>query len=432
MLWYYDKEADPDTAIEIYFRCKGKDGRSSTDMVKIPFTDIVTEKNAMAWSRYMQEKMPAMLTAVSAATEAFQNLQNQFEAECQAYQAWRKKEDERKKEKEHRRPISSNMNYIRQGLALDYDSEYGGYVQKSLDWDFKTKDDFSFLLSQLDKWATKTIPRHCGNGRPDVAFSIAKAAVKGLPGFLKRRDVIQQISERKAKRRLCDIFRHYIEGLYSSALQWNNEDRRIEANQVITSAKKALTSIGLDEEQIGSYITKEHFTGDELQIRREPNRYEAREIAYYEHLRRRQEKELHQQEAERTALIKLNPAYEERVKDDYHDVEGGLMSAHLCRHVKNEVKSALSANQPLQAVTSFLQCIKTIQKHFVEKHHWEYFDDFYAPDYDCRSMYEEIRHHLDSRADQESESLLAKGAAELRNMEAFRDYGILTCLSDIH
>lgn len=372
-----------------------------------------------------------MISEELAETEVFRVLVEQFRSECEAHRLSIIERNTREEERRRRKPINSKLNYIHQGLRLDYDAEFGDYVRNAMKWGCAGEGDFEFLLEQLGRWAKNIIPQHCKKGRPDVAFAIAKGALTGLNDFLEREDVKKHVSDKKARSKFGKIFKTYVEGLNSATIQWNNEDKRIEANTLLTSASKYLTKIGVKASDIQTFKIATKFTGAPLTIKREPNRYEAREIDYQNYLRRQQEKLARQNESERLAIVKLNPLYETKAGNGRNDFEGALISVNLCLSVKREIKDLLSEDNSYQATMSFLQCVKTLQKHFIKYHHWEYFDDYYQPDYDCRDIYKIIKQHLDIKPNEEAQALLLKGAAELREMEAYQEYGIPSCLNSI-
>ena len=55
------------------------------------------------------------------------------------------------------------------------------------------------------------------------------------------------------------------------------------------------------------------------------------------------------------------------------------------------IKEALDAELYKQAVTMYLQLLKSMWKHFVEDEHYCYFDDMYSPEYTMQWIYESIR-----------------------------------------
>ena len=83
-------------------------------------------------------------------------------------------------------------------------------------------------------------------------------------------------------------------------------------------------------------------------------------------------------------------------------------------------KEALDAGLYKQAVTMYLQLLKSMCKHFVEDEHYCYFDDMYSPDYTMQWLYDAIQKH---DIDAESKALLTDGHKEILQSECYEDYG---------
>ena len=79
-------------------------------------------------------------------------------------------------------------------------------------------------------------------------------------------------------------------------------------------------------------------------------------------------------------MIQLNPRYEgifdTRNLDQDCDRIASLMKVEC-----DLIKEALDVGLYKQAVTMYLQLLKSMCKHFVEDEHYCYFDDMYSPEY---------------------------------------------------
>ena len=84
------------------------------------------------------------------------------------------------------------------------------------------------------------------------------------------------------------------------------------------------------------------------------------------------------------------------------------------------IKEALDAGLYKQAVTMYLQLLKSMTKHFVEDEHWCYFDDWYSPDYSLKLIYDAI---MKCDIDAEAAALLKSGHDEIQNTECYNNYG---------
>ena len=118
-------------------------------------------------------------------------------------------------------------------------------------------------------------------------------------------------------------------------------------------------------------------------------------------------------------MIQLNPRYEaifdSRNIDQDCDKIAGLMSVE-----GNFIKEALDAVLYKQAVTMYLQLLRSMCEHFIKDEHWCYFDDMYSPEYTMQWIYEAIQKH---EMDAESQALLVDGHKEILQSECYEDYG---------
>ena len=84
------------------------------------------------------------------------------------------------------------------------------------------------------------------------------------------------------------------------------------------------------------------------------------------------------------------------------------------------IKEALDAGLYKQAVTMYLQLMKSMANHFVDDEHFCYFDDMYSPEYSLQWIYEDIMNYY---IDQDSRRLLEDGHKEILQSECYEDYG---------
>ncbi len=84
------------------------------------------------------------------------------------------------------------------------------------------------------------------------------------------------------------------------------------------------------------------------------------------------------------------------------------------------IKEALDARLYKQAVTQYLQLLKSMVNHFVDDEHFCYFDDMYSPEYSLQWIYEDI---MKCNIDQESRNLLEDGHKEILQSEWYQEYG---------
>ena len=119
-------------------------------------------------------------------------------------------------------------------------------------------------------------------------------------------------------------------------------------------------------------------------------------------------------------MIQLNPRYEAIFNPDNIDQDcDGIAS--LMNVEADFIKEALDAGLYKQAVTMYLQLLKSMTKHFVEDEHYCYFDDMYSPEYTMQWIFEAIQKH---DIDAESQALLDKGHTKILQSECYEDYGV--------
>lgn len=122
--------------------------------------------------------------------------------------------------------------------------------------------------------------------------------------------------------------------------------------------------------------------------------------------------------------IQINPSIEALFHAAQLDVDCMGVS-HAIEGVKSDILELFDDGDERAAVELYAQLMYSIAKHFVEDEHWQYFDDYYSPDYDCIDIYR----HFNAGKSQgkftsETQNLLDDYLSELEQMEACKDYGI--------
>lgn len=118
-------------------------------------------------------------------------------------------------------------------------------------------------------------------------------------------------------------------------------------------------------------------------------------------------------------MIQLNPRYEAIFNPDNIDQDCDRI-ANLMNVETDFIKEALDAGLYKQAVTMYLQLLKSMVNHFVDDEHFCYFDDMYSPEYSLQWIYEDIMKY---DIDQESRRLLEDGHKEILQSECYQEYG---------
>ncbi len=123
-------------------------------------------------------------------------------------------------------------------------------------------------------------------------------------------------------------------------------------------------------------------------------------------------------------MIVINPQYEKIVdirnlNDDCDKI------ASLMRKETALIKEAINAGVYLQAVTMYLQLLKSMCIHFVKDEHYCYFDDLYSPEYVLQEIFEKLQMQ---ELDFETAMLIKEGHDEIMQTECYKDYGCPTYL----
>lgn len=118
-------------------------------------------------------------------------------------------------------------------------------------------------------------------------------------------------------------------------------------------------------------------------------------------------------------MIEINPQYEvifnpHNIDDDCNKI------AHEITMVGDQIAEVLKVSMYKQAVTMYLQLLKSMANHFVEDEHYCYFDDLYSPEYALQRIYKEIKKY---KIDEESQVLLDIGHSEIMDCECYQEYG---------
>lgn len=123
-------------------------------------------------------------------------------------------------------------------------------------------------------------------------------------------------------------------------------------------------------------------------------------------------------------MIQLNPRIESVIKVAKLD-EDCMSVSYSISPIILEITDLLDSGNDLGAVELYAQLMASIAKHFIEEEHWQYFDDYYSPDYDCIDIYRHFNAcKKEGKFSLEGQKLLDDYLAELKKSEACDDYGI--------
>jgi len=118
-------------------------------------------------------------------------------------------------------------------------------------------------------------------------------------------------------------------------------------------------------------------------------------------------------------MIEINPQYE-KIFDPRNIDNDCDTIAHEVDAVGDTIKEAMNAGLFKQAVTMYLQLLKTMCIHFVEDEHYCYFDDLYSPEYIMQRVFEDLQM---CDLDFDSAMLLKEGHDEIMQTECYQEYG---------
>ena len=89
------------------------------------------------------------------------------------------------------------------------------------------------------------------------------------------------------------------------------------------------------------------------------------------------------------------------------------------------ILSALEDGEYAIAVENYLRMLDSLTRHFIAEEHWNWFDDFYSPDYTVSRIWDWFIPHIRSGAlARESLEDLEAGLAEIEASEAYQEYHI--------
>lgn len=87
-------------------------------------------------------------------------------------------------------------------------------------------------------------------------------------------------------------------------------------------------------------------------------------------------------------MIQLNPQYEAIFDARNIDEDCNKISDEINEVVRMQIKEILAVGMYNQAVTLYLQLLKSMVNHFVDDEHFCFFDDMYSLEYSLQRIYE--------------------------------------------
>ncbi len=126
-------------------------------------------------------------------------------------------------------------------------------------------------------------------------------------------------------------------------------------------------------------------------------------------------------------MLQLNPAIEAVFHPRNLDNDCDRI-ASLLEPFHRQIATDLKTGNHVAAVELFLQILASLTKHFVEDEHYNYFDDYYSPDYLCMDIFKDFqRCYRNGDFSAETIAQLTKGLEKIVKEESVWNYG---CPSD--
>ena len=119
-------------------------------------------------------------------------------------------------------------------------------------------------------------------------------------------------------------------------------------------------------------------------------------------------------------MIQLNQQYEAIFDSRNIDEDCNKIADEISDVARMQIKEILAVGMYKQAVTLYLQLLKSMVNHFVDDEHFCYFDDMYSPEYSLQWIYEDIMKY---DIGDEAQMLLDIGHSEIMDSECYQDYG---------
>jgi len=119
-------------------------------------------------------------------------------------------------------------------------------------------------------------------------------------------------------------------------------------------------------------------------------------------------------------MIQLNPQYEAIFNPRNFDEDCNKIADEINDVARMQIKEILAIDMYKQAVTMYLQLLKSMVNHFVDDEYFCYFDDMYSPEYSLQWIYDVIQKY---DFVEEAEELLKQGHEEILASECYQEYG---------
>lgn len=423
--YYMDHNKDSNKLrIEIRNKIVGERG-SSIHECFLDNNPLVTTENAEIWAEYLQGKIDSLITESAMECDAYKKIADKIYKIRQDEADWKARQPEIRRREQHRKQLgrTPSLGFIPDGLTVDYEEEYGRYVDKAIKWMPEDTDDFLYQCRSLERMATKCVVRCIECKRPDAAYAQAMSVVKRIPEWLSRSDL--KVYFDRYRLRLPKLIKASCKSLIDSAIAWNNQAKLNEANNFILSIATKYKDWGVRSKKMLELMSDAEITSEPIHIERKPNKAEQEQIRREQLRKKEEERHKAEKETELHSLIPLNEDFDKKVFSLSNiDWE--------CRRIGSEVYNIgkritrlIDTGKSHEAILTFLQLVKSMCRHFVADRHWTMFDDMYDPDIFCNDILRNIKKaYLDGKVPQQDIDFLQRAWKEIEATEARQSYGI--------
>ena len=389
---------------------------------------FITPEDGEVWAKYLKKKIEGLVKEDVCQSQEFQELRKEImqrRAEEKAQRQRYEEREERRKETEKRRKCMERpkIDYVPKGLHIDLEEAYEKYMQQVVTFQPENKEDFLYMLRLLERWINKSVPQVMVKSRPDAAYAIAMSLCRSLPLLIIRSDISEYLDEYKL--RIGKLAYATFEALSESVKAWNNEAERKRTVFVIKQQLGYYKAYKNVQKRMAAIMPTEAFVGEPVPVEREMNDAELREEREKE--RKRKEKELQMLEAEREAksLIPLNIDYEIRIFDRRNINEDCSRIWYMMTDEEKNIRELTDKGAYKEAALLFLQLTKSMCRHFILDRHWEYFDDWYSPEYAIEDMVKWFgRLKRERKLPKDVDKYLYEAWKEIAATECCTDYGL--------
>ncbi len=119
-------------------------------------------------------------------------------------------------------------------------------------------------------------------------------------------------------------------------------------------------------------------------------------------------------------MITINPQFEAIFNSRNIDEDCNKIADKINQIVRTQIDEILKVGMYEQAVTMYLQLLKSMVNHFVEDEHFCYFDDMYSPEYSLKWIYDDIKKY---NIGEELQMMIDIGHSEIMDSECYQEYG---------